>query len=49
MHTAYIQRPTEDLDENMDVIRKESDLFFDGTLGGVRCGLGELTDYLSTY
>lgn len=47
MHTAYIQRPTEDLDEDMSVIRKEVDLFFDGTRGGDSCGLAEVADYLA--
>jgi hypothetical protein len=43
---VYIQRTTEDLDEDMDVIRHEVDLFVDGTSGGDSCGLGELADIL---
>ena len=48
MGTVYIQRATEDLDEDMDVIRDEVDLFLDGTEGGESCGLGELADTLSS-
>jgi len=44
--TVYIQRMTEDLDENMTTIRKEVDLFIDGTQGVKSCGLGELADLL---
>ena len=46
MNTAYIQRMTEDLDEDMFIVQDEVDLFFDGTRGGESCGLGELADFL---
>lgn len=48
MGTVYIQCTTEDLDENMDVIRKEVDLFLDDTDDGKACGLGELAEILSS-
>ncbi|KUJ23709.1 haloacid dehalogenase [Mollisia scopiformis] len=46
MGTIYIQRATEDLDEDMTAIREEVDLFIDGTGGNVSSGLGELADML---
>lgn len=47
-HTAYIHRSTEDLGEDMKVVRQEIDLFFDGRdIGKVgKDGLGELADLL---
>ena len=49
LNTVYIQRTTEDLDEDMDIIRKEVDLFIDGTSRGEDCGLGELAALLSVW
>ncbi len=42
MSTVYIQRPTEDLDEDMAVVRSEVDLFLDGMTGSPDRGLGDL-------
>jgi len=44
--TVYIQRVTEDLDENMAKVSGEVDLFIEGTQGVESCGLGELADLL---
>jgi hypothetical protein len=46
LNTVYIQRSTEDLDEDMTAVRSEVDLFIDGTRGDHACGLGELADIL---
>lgn len=46
MKTVYIQRSTEDLDEDMSSLRKEVDFFLKGTSGSKECGLGELADIL---
>ena len=46
MQTAYIQRATEDPDEDMDAVRGEVDLFVDGTTGDKQHGLGKLADLL---
>ncbi|KAI9743790.1 MAG: hypothetical protein M1818_002524 [Claussenomyces sp. TS43310] len=46
MRTAYIHRTTEDLDEDMDAVRQQSDLFIDGRDGSAECGLGTLADML---
>jgi len=46
MRTVYIQRSTEDLGEDVTVIKGKVDLFIDGTKGGVEGGLGELADIL---
>ncbi len=47
MGTVYIQRTTEDLDEDMATVQNEVDLFIDGTSGHVSHGLGELADILA--
>ncbi|KAE8443308.1 hypothetical protein EG329_002024 [Mollisiaceae sp. DMI_Dod_QoI] len=47
MRTVYIQRTTEDLDEDMAAIQNEVDIFIDGTSGHVPHGLGELADILA--
>jgi hypothetical protein len=39
----YIQRSTEDPDENMAMVQQEVDLFLDGEK---TCGLGQLVDVL---
>ncbi|KAJ7094001.1 haloacid dehalogenase [Mycena belliarum] len=39
MKTIYVQRTTEDLDEDMDRIRTEFDAFVDGTAEGVSGGI----------
>lgn len=46
MRTAYIFRTTEDLDEDIDLIRTESDAFIDGRDGGIACGLSTLAQEL---
>ena len=46
MKTIYIQRSTEDLNEDMQRVRDEVDFFIDGTKGNERCGFGELADVL---
>lgn len=46
MRTIYIQRTTEDRDEDMETIREQVDLFVDGTGGGNEVGLGELAEIL---
>jgi hypothetical protein len=46
MRTVYIQRTTEDLDEDTDIIRGEVDVFIDGTKGRKEGGLGDLADIL---
>ena len=47
MKTVYIQRTTEDANENMDIIRGEVDLFLDGTDGSESCGMNVLADALA--
>ena len=42
METVYIKRSTEDLTEDMGIVRKEVDFFINGTGGNKDCGLGEL-------
>lgn len=44
--TVYIQRTTEDMEEDMAKVRLEVDLFLDGTQGAKSCGLGELAELL---
>ena len=46
MKTAYIQRDTEDLDEDLAQVKKDVDFFLDGTKGSQDCGLAELADIL---
>ena len=46
VRTVYIQRTTEDLDEDMKQVRKEVDFFIDGTKGDEECGLAQLVDIL---
>ena len=46
MLTAYVQRTTEDLRENMTTVRGEVDFFLDGTPGTKECGLGQLASVL---
>ena len=46
MKTIYVQRPTEDLSENMDQVRDDVDFFIDGTGVDEKCGFGELADIL---
>ena len=46
MRTTYIQRTTEDLDEDMDVIRNEVDHFIDGTVTSPSHGLDALAEML---
>ena len=48
MGPVYIQRKTEDLDENMNEIRKKMDIFLDGTDGGRVCELGGQKEILSS-
>ena len=45
MWTAYIQRWTEDLQEDMDVVRAENDIFIDGSIE-TSAGLIELEELL---
>ncbi|KAF2093460.1 haloacid dehalogenase [Rhizodiscina lignyota] len=42
MRTIYICRTTEDLDENMQLIEDEVDMFFDGRSGDIASGLSML-------
>ena len=44
----YIRRTTEDLNEDMEVICEEIDLFLDGTDGRLTSGLGEFADMLDS-
>ena len=46
MSTAYIQRSTEDLDEDIGIIRGEVDYFCDGLGGGSSHGMLQLADSL---
>ena len=46
MRTVYIKRTTEDLTENMELVRKDVDFFINGTTGSKDCGLGELATIL---
>ena len=46
MLTAYVQRSTEDLHEQMTAVRGDVDFFFEGTAGTNECGLGELATVL---
>lgn len=46
MKTVYVQRPTEDLDLEMERVKGEVHLFVDGTNGKKDSGLGELADIL---
>ncbi|MCJ1457768.1 hypothetical protein MMC28_008137 [Mycoblastus sanguinarius] len=46
LKTVYVRRNTEDLNEDIDLIRKEVDFFLDGTKGNKECGFGELCDVL---
>jgi hypothetical protein len=48
MSTVYIRRTTEDLNEDMEVICEEIDLFLDGTDGRLTSGLGEFADMLDS-
>ena len=44
--TVYIQRSTEDGDEDMQQVRKDVDFFLDGRNGTHECGLAELANIL---
>jgi hypothetical protein len=46
MKTVYIQRTTEDLDEDMNAIKNDVCHFIDGRDGTDRCGLSELANIL---
>ena len=46
MRTVYVKRSTEDLTEDMDLVRKDADFFINGTTGSKDCGLGELATIL---
>lgn len=46
MKTVYIARGTEDLDEDMDKVKKEFDFFLNGTKKIKDSGLSELADIL---
>lgn len=46
MKTIYIQRQTEDPDEDIDKIKSEMDLFIDGRYGSKESGLLELARIL---
>ena len=46
MKTVYMKRSTEDLTEDMGLVRKEVDFFIHGTTGSKDCGLGELAQIL---
>ncbi|PVH83898.1 haloacid dehalogenase [Cadophora sp. DSE1049] len=48
MHTTYIQRTTEDLDEDMVAVRSEVDMFIDGKRGDEHCGIVELANCLGS-
>jgi len=45
---VYIRRTTEDLNENIEVICEEMDLFLDGTDGRLTSGLGKFADILDS-
>ncbi|KZV87131.1 HAD-like protein [Exidia glandulosa HHB12029] len=47
MKTVYIQRATEDPEEDMAKVRSEVDLFIDGRDGTPTCGLVELARHLN--
>ena len=42
----YVQRTTEDPDEDMGQVRKDVDFFLDGTKGTEDCGLAEVAAIL---
>ena len=42
----YVQRSTEDLKEDMSLVRKDVDFFLDGMEGGPECGLAEVAAIL---
>ena len=42
MRTAYVQRRTEDPQENMETVRREVDIFVDGTVVGKDYGFSKL-------
>jgi hypothetical protein len=44
---VYIQRSSEDLHDDMIVVKAEADLFIDGTMGTKECGLSELAQVLA--
>ncbi len=44
----YIQRWTEDTDEDMNLLQKEFDVFIDGRGGSKERGLSELAEMLRT-
>jgi len=46
MKTVYIARGTEDLDEDMEVVRREFDFFLNGTKETEDSGLSELAAIL---
>lgn len=46
LKTIYIRRRTEDLDEDMERVKCDVDIFLDGSDGTQHCGLGELADIL---
>ena len=46
MLTTYIQRPTEDLHEDMQIVKGEVDFFLDGTKDTESGGFGELAALL---
>ncbi|KAF2815555.1 haloacid dehalogenase [Mytilinidion resinicola] len=46
LETAYIYRSTEDLDEDMQAVKRDVDIFLDGRNGTLDCGLGALADHL---
>ena len=44
MRTAYIQRTTEDLHEDMEAVKANVDVFIDGKTTGKDYGLEKLAD-----
>lgn len=46
MKTIYVERKTEDLNEDMKQVQDDVDFFIDGTVGDEKCGFGELADIL---
>ncbi|KAJ6591113.1 haloacid dehalogenase [Mycena vulgaris] len=46
MKTIYVQRPTEDMDEDMELIRTEFDAFVDGTTEDLAGGLSAVAGIL---
>lgn len=46
MKTMYVQRWTEDGQEDMEVVKGECDGFVDGKGGGEMCGLARVADLL---